>query len=157
MTWSSWKAASLTAFGIKHLANNCHNLKELDFGWCLFQSDPADCLEKIAFGCKNLRRYKHDIDFKSIAYTFFNIQFRLNICKWLGVTDNLVRPIIQHCTNIEQLDLLGITNITGDICEQALIYLKKLELLELSYCDGIRDEQVNNKKNKNEFFVVSKL
>lgn len=55
VTWSSWKASSLSSFGVKHLAN-CHSLQELDFGWCLILSDPGDCLERIALGCKDLRR-----------------------------------------------------------------------------------------------------
>lgn len=121
ITWSSWKTSSISAVGVKYLAA-CHNLRELDLGWCLILSDPGDCLKKIALGCKDLRR--------------------LIISGWRGVSDHLLIPVIQHCKSLSQLDLLGIKNITGETCERALIFLKNLELLDISFCDGIRNEQV---------------
>lgn len=75
----------------------------------------------------------------TINYLHF---YRLIISRWRGVTDHSLRSIIQNCKNLSQLDLVGIKNITGDVCEKALVYLKDLELLEVSFCDGIRNEQV---------------
>lgn len=60
-----------------------------------------------------------------------------------GVHDHLLMPIILNCKNLNQLDLLGIINITSELCEQALVLLPKLRLLEISYCDLIRQDQVN--------------
>lgn len=57
VTWSSWKTLSLTADGVK-LFKECRDLKELDLGWCLINKDPGDCLEHVANGCKQLKRYK---------------------------------------------------------------------------------------------------
>lgn len=113
-------------------------LQELDFGCCLLLSDPGNCLERIALGCKDLRRY-------SCYCSLFHLlrcSFRLIISRWCGVTDNLLQPIIQHCKNLEQLNLLGIEDITSDICEKALVSLQNLELLDVSFCYSIRNEQV---------------
>lgn len=64
ITWSSWKTKSLTYEGVKCF-KNCPYLKELDLGWCLLSTDPGDCLEKIANGCRNLTRYNNrkNLDF----------------------------------------------------------------------------------------------
>lgn len=56
VSWSSWKTSSITSIGVKYLTN-CPYLRELDLGWCLILSDPGDCLESIAAGCKDLRRF----------------------------------------------------------------------------------------------------
>lgn len=56
VTWSSWKIERMTAIGVRNLAK-CNRLRELDLGWCFISSDPEDCLEHIAQGCKDLRRY----------------------------------------------------------------------------------------------------
>ncbi|KAI4457269.1 f-box/tpr repeat protein pof3 [Holotrichia oblita] len=55
VTWSSWKIERMTAIGVRNLAK-CNRLRELDLGWCFISSDPEDCLEHIAQGCKDLRR-----------------------------------------------------------------------------------------------------
>lgn len=56
VAWSSWKTLSLTADGVKSF-RECRDLKELDLGWCLINKDPGDCLEQVASGCKQLKRY----------------------------------------------------------------------------------------------------
>lgn len=62
---------------------------------------------------------------------------------WRGVSDNLLMPIIQNCKKLEQIDLLGIKNITGEVCEMALSTLPNLKLLDISFCDSIEEEKVN--------------
>ncbi|XP_018329735.1 F-box/LRR-repeat protein 4 isoform X2 [Agrilus planipennis] len=121
ITWSSWKTQSLTSVGVTNLAR-CNLLKELDLGWCLLLSDPGDCLERIAHGCKDLRR--------------------LIISGWRGINDHLLLPVIRSCKNLTQLDLLGVKTISKDIVERILASLSKLELLEISFCDSINSEQV---------------
>lgn len=121
VTWSSWKTRSLTFEGAKCFGK-CPNLTELDLGWCLIGTDPGDCLEKIAFGCRLLRR--------------------LIISEWRGVHDYLLQPVLLNCKELNQLDLLGIKNITSELCEQALVLLPKLRLLEISFCDLIRQDEV---------------
>lgn len=66
VTWSSWKTHSMTSLGVMYLAR-CKNLRELDLGWCLVLSHPDHCLEKIAQGCPNLKRF----DLKAYLKLFF--------------------------------------------------------------------------------------
>lgn len=54
-SWSSWKTHSLSSEGVAYLAR-CSHLIELDVGWCFILNEPGDCLERIALGCKDLRR-----------------------------------------------------------------------------------------------------
>ncbi|KAJ8956651.1 hypothetical protein NQ318_014005 [Aromia moschata] len=120
-TWSSWKTSSLTAEGAKHFAN-CPHLKELDLGWCLINTDPGNCLERIASGCRQLKR--------------------LILSEWRGLNDYLLMPVIMACKELTQLDLLGIKNISSDLCEMALLMLPKLRLLDISFCEFVRQEEV---------------
>ncbi|KAF5302664.1 hypothetical protein FQA39_LY19055 [Lamprigera yunnana] len=121
VTWSSWKTHSLTAEGVCHLAN-CTSLKELDLGWCLILNEPGNCLERISHGCKDLTR--------------------LIISGWRGITERHLLPIIQSCRHLSQLDLLGVKNVSRDICDRILKSLPKLKLLDISFCDLIRMEEV---------------
>ncbi|KAG5864732.1 hypothetical protein JTB14_034045 [Gonioctena quinquepunctata] len=120
-TWSSWKTISLTADGVRHFGN-CLNLKELDLGWCLINKDPGNCLRFIAEGCLKLKR--------------------LIVSEWRGLNDHLLLPIIMSCKELTQLDFLGIKNISGEICDKALLFLPKLRLLDISFCDSIRQDEV---------------
>ena len=54
-TWSSWKTCMLTPGGVRALST-CPHLQTVDLGWCLLQFQPEDCLERLAVGCKNLKR-----------------------------------------------------------------------------------------------------
>ncbi|KAK5640888.1 hypothetical protein RI129_009435 [Pyrocoelia pectoralis] len=121
ITWSSWKTYSITSEGVKFLAQ-CSSLRELDLGWCLLLNDPGNCLERIATGCKDLRR--------------------LILSGWRGVNDQLLLPLIRQCEQIRELDLLGMKNISVDICERILSSFTKLKLLDISFCDLIKPEQV---------------
>ncbi|XP_050296044.1 F-box/LRR-repeat protein 4 isoform X1 [Anthonomus grandis grandis] len=120
-TWSSWKAYSFTSAGIRKFGS-CENLEELDLGWCLMCRDPGDCLAAIANGCKKLRR--------------------LILSEWRGVTDQLLMPIIHSCKELTQIDLIGIKGITAESCEKALFLLPKLRLLDVSFCDSLRQHEV---------------
>lgn len=136
VTWSSWRTHSMTLLGVMNLGR-CKNLKELDLGWCLVLCHPDHCLEKIAQGCPNLRRYS------SLRHSFiFTNSRRLILCGWRGLSDNLLIPIIQNCRKLEQLNLLGIKNITGEVCEMALSVLPNFKLLDISFCDSIEEEKV---------------
>ncbi|XP_057670051.1 F-box/LRR-repeat protein 4-like isoform X1 [Diorhabda carinulata] len=132
-TWSSWKTFSLTAEGVKQLSN-CHNLTELDLGWCFVNKDPGNCLNYIAEGCPKLKR--------------------LILSEWRGLTDNLIAPILKSCKELTQLDFLGIKNISSQICEKALMSLPKLQLLDLYYCDSISMEEVNLWRQKYPHVII---
>ncbi|XP_060530492.1 F-box/LRR-repeat protein 4 [Cylas formicarius] len=120
-TWSSWKTVSFTSEGLKNF-QYLSNLEELDLGWCLISSDPGNCLLEIASGCKKLRR--------------------LVLSEWRGASDQLIMPVILSCKELSQLDLLGIKNITSELCEKILLLLPKLRLLDISFCDTVRHDEV---------------
>lgn len=69
------------------------------------------------------------------------------ISRGSGVTDNTIRPIIRYCENLEQLDMVGVMGITDEICEMALFSLKKLKLLDISFCKSISEAKVNETFN----------
>lgn len=84
---------------------------------------PGDCLEKIALGCPDLKR--------------------LILCCWRGLNDQLLLPIVLYSKNLAQLSLKGIKMITAEVCEKAFVNLPKLRLIDLNFCDSIRDDQVS--------------
>lgn len=53
-------------------------------------------------------------------------------------------PIILSCKELSQLDLMGIKNITSELCEKALFLLPKLRLLDISFCDGVIQDEVRS-------------
>ncbi|CAG9773135.1 unnamed protein product [Ceutorhynchus assimilis] len=120
-TWRSWKSFYFTPDGIRKFGL-CQNLEELDLGWCLIDRDPGDCLLSIANGCKRLKR--------------------LILSEWRGLSEQLLMPVILSCKELTQIDLIGIKTITADVCENALFRLPKLRLLDISFCDGVRQSEV---------------
>ncbi|CAH1115917.1 unnamed protein product [Phaedon cochleariae] len=121
-TWSSWKTLSLTADGVRRFGQ-CPTIRELDLGWCMISKDPGNCLSFIAEGCPQLKR--------------------LILSEWRGLNDHLLLPVVRSCKELTQLDFMGIKNISGDICEKALLLLPKLRLLDISFCDSIRHDEVD--------------
>lgn len=67
---------------------------------------------------------------------------RLILSGWRGLNDNLIMPAVLTCKELTQLDLLGIKNISADVCEKALLLLPKLRLLDISFCNSIRQDEV---------------
>lgn len=122
---SCWKVRGLTSYGI-NLLGECHHLEDLDLGWCLNVFPQEQCLEKLASGCKGLKR--------------------LILSAWRGLVDTMLYPLIEHCIRLEQLDLLSITGISSQFIETALNRLPNLKLLEISYCDSIPVEMVGQWK-----------
>ncbi|XP_030755824.1 F-box/LRR-repeat protein 4 [Sitophilus oryzae] len=119
-TWSSWKTTSFSLESIK-LFGQFLDLEELDLGWCFITNDPADCLSEIA-RCRKLKR--------------------LVLSSWRSVSDEILLPIILSCKELVQIDLMGIKGITSEICERALYMLPKLRLLDISFCDDVRQDEV---------------
>ncbi|KAK9501330.1 hypothetical protein O3M35_012066 [Rhynocoris fuscipes] len=116
-----WKTYSLTPVGVKALAN-CSKLEEVDFGWCLGVSIPGDSMVALANGCKGLRK--------------------LFMAALRGITDRDMHPFVNNCPHLQQIDLLGIRSITPQICLRFLTTLKELRLFDISFCDQIQDELV---------------
>lgn len=55
-----------------------------------------------------------------------------------GLTDRDLEPLLL-CSRLQQLDLLGARSLTPDICYGFLLFCPKLEMIDLSFCEGISD------------------
>ena len=62
--------------------------------------------------------------------------------KPLGVNNEDIDAISEHCARLRQLDLLGSSIITETSVENVLKSCKDLEFLDLSFCDKISDSMV---------------
>ena len=112
-----WKAQTLTLHGVKALSH-CTNLREVDFGWCGGMGVPGDSLRALLSSCRYLEKV-------------FLAAFR-------GLTDRDLEPLLL-CSRLQQLDLLGARSLTPDICYGFLLFCPKLEMIDLSFCEGISD------------------
>lgn len=91
-----WKSHALTSIGILALAE-CHQLEEVDFGWCLREeAAPGESLKALLKGCPRLKK-------------IFLAAIR-------GITDRDLENIVNFCPAVEQLDLMGIMGISTDMC-----------------------------------------
>lgn len=92
-----WKSHSLSSDGISALANGCHHLEEVDFGWCLREvAEPSDSLKMLMQNCTNLKK--------------------LFLAAIRGFSDRDLENIATYCANLEQLDLMGILGISTEMC-----------------------------------------
>ncbi|XP_054708353.1 F-box/LRR-repeat protein 4-like [Uloborus diversus] len=55
-TLDFWRACSLTCIGILELADKCHELVELDIGWCYKIDAACGCIKKLISQCHNLKK-----------------------------------------------------------------------------------------------------
>lgn len=116
-----WKTYSLTPLGVRALSN-CSKLEEIDLGWCLGVSIPGDCMSSLARGCPRLKK--------------------LFMAALRGITDRDLVPFLECTPHLEQVDLLGVRSITPHMCHRFLTTFKSLKLFDISFCDQIQDEQV---------------
>lgn len=58
-----------------------------------------------------------------------------------GLTDRDLEPLLS-CPNLRQLDLMGARSLTPDICYGFLLFCPKLEMIDLSFCEGISDVKI---------------
>ncbi|CAH1404831.1 unnamed protein product [Nezara viridula] len=116
-----WKTYSLTPLGVRALSN-CPNLEEVDLGWCLGVSIPGDCMSSLANGCPKLKK--------------------LFMAALRGITDRDLLPFLKCTPDLEQVDLLGVRSITPHMCLRFLTTFKSLRLFDISFCDQIQEELV---------------
>lgn len=129
-----WKSHSLTALGICALSN-CHQLQEIDFGWCLREESlPSESLKQLLQNCKNLKK-------------IFLAAIR-------GLTERDLENIANYCSNLEQLDLMGIQGVSNEMVLKILQSCRRLKLFDLSFCDHLDDVQIM--KWRHEFDVSIK-
>ncbi|XP_016913970.1 F-box/LRR-repeat protein 4 isoform X2 [Apis cerana] len=112
-----WKAQTLTPQGVRALAH-CTKLREVDFGWCGGMGAPGDSLRALLFSCRYLEK--------------------VFLAALRGLTDRDLEPLLL-CQRLQQLDLLGARSLTPDICYGILLFCPKLEMIDLSFCEGIND------------------
>ncbi|KAH8416365.1 hypothetical protein KR222_000736 [Zaprionus bogoriensis] len=113
-----WKAHFLSARGLQSLAR-CQQLEELDLGWCLREATLGDSLYQLLSNCPKLKK--------------------LFLSAVRGITERDLMHIATLGKNLEQLDLMGILNITHERVYDILVHCTKLQLLDLSFCDNIMD------------------
>uniref|UniRef100_A0A336LTK7 CSON000981 protein n=1 Tax=Culicoides sonorensis TaxID=179676 RepID=A0A336LTK7_CULSO len=112
-----WKSQSLTNLGLRALAE-CHNLEEVDFGWCLRDDiPPTESLLAFFKGCPKLKK--------------------LFLSAVRALSDRDLENIATFCPNLQQLDLMGIFGISTDSVEDLLSKCSNLKLLDLSFCNQI--------------------
>ncbi|EDW82748.2 uncharacterized protein Dwil_GK24976 [Drosophila willistoni] len=129
-----WKAHFLTARGLQSLSH-CHQLEELDLGWCLREASLGDGLYQLLVNCPKLRK--------------------LFLSAVRGTTEHDLRHIAQLGKNLEQLDLMGILNITHERVYDILIHCPKLQLLDLSFCENIMDRDFDILADWSRLFKVN--
>lgn len=117
-----WKSQSFSNQGLRALAE-CHDLEEVDFGWCLREDTPiTDSLFALLKGCPRLKK--------------------LFLTAVRGLTDRDLDNIANNCPNLQQLDLMGIFNISTDSVEELLAKCTRLKLLDLSFCNQIDEIRI---------------
>lgn len=116
-----WKSHSLTPYGVRALAR-CEMLREVDFGWCLGMGAPGDSLRALATSCRNLEK--------------------VFLAALRGLTDRDLEPFLS-CQKLRQLDFLGARSLTPDICLRFLLCCPELEMMDLSFCEGISDLKIH--------------
>lgn len=90
----------------------------MDFGWCGGMGAPGDSLRALLFSCRYLEK--------------------VFLAALRGLTDRDLEPLLL-CQRLQQLDLLGARSLTPDICYGILLFCPKLEMIDLSFCEGIND------------------
>ncbi|XP_030382212.1 F-box/LRR-repeat protein 4 [Scaptodrosophila lebanonensis] len=113
-----WKAHFLSARGLQSIAR-CTQLEELDLGWCLREASLGDGLYQLLANCPKLKK--------------------LFLSAVRGTTERDLVHIATLGKNLEQLDLMGILNITRERIYDILVNCPKLQLLDLSFCDNIME------------------
>ncbi|XP_061397926.1 F-box/LRR-repeat protein 4-like [Musca vetustissima] len=116
-----WKAHYLSAHGLLALSK-CHDLEEVDFGWCLREATLGDSLKEFLINCPKIKK--------------------LFLAAVRGLTDRDLEDIANLCPNLEQLDLMGVLGISKERYYDILQKCKKLQLMDLSFCDNIMDYEV---------------
>lgn len=130
-----WKAQTLTSQGINALAA-CKNLREVDFSWCSNTSGHGETLVKLFSSCQFLEKV-------------FLATFR-------GLTDRDLKELTQ-CKHLKQLDLLGALSLTPEICYEILSSCPKLELMDISFCEGINNFYVEKLRQEYPHVAIKKI
>ncbi|XP_071811417.1 F-box/LRR-repeat protein 4-like isoform X2 [Apostichopus japonicus] len=117
-----WRAKGLTAEGVDYFSQNCHQLEELDIGWCSHIQAQSQCFITLVQSCQKLKK----LFLTSIRTT----------------RDSDIEAIASHCNDLEQFDILGTNYVSPSSVERLLSRCQKLVFLDVSFCKQISDEDV---------------
>ncbi|KAG0453598.1 hypothetical protein HPP92_024902 [Vanilla planifolia] len=106
---------------IQTIANNCHDLCDLDLSKSHKLSDKS--LYALAHGCPRLTK--------------------LNISGCTSFSDTALAYLTSLCTNLRYLNLCGCVRAASDRALQVIAYnCRKLQSLNLGWCEGVTDKGV---------------
>lgn len=83
---------------------------------------PGDSLRALATSCQNLEK--------------------VFLAALRGLTDRDLEPFLA-CPKLRQLDFLGARSLTPEICLRFLLCCTELEMMDLSFCEGISDFKIH--------------
>ncbi|GAB1601035.1 F-box/LRR-repeat protein 4-like [Argonauta hians] len=119
-----WRARSLSSNGLFSLINNnCLSLQELDLGWVRSLLSESGCFIELIRKCPNLKK--------------------LFLTANRTVCNEDLTNFADYGHNLEQLDILGIWEVSEDCIYRILQKCKKLRMLDVSFCDDISASSVN--------------
>lgn len=61
-----------------------------------------------------------------------------------GVCDRDLLAFADFCPLLEQIDLVGLRAITVDACSKFLMKCKNLKLIDVNFCENIKEEDVRD-------------
>lgn len=124
-TLDLFRARTLSAEGVNALSRACPTLVDVDFGWCT--SIESTCIQELVQECSNLRR--------------------LYLTAIRSICDADLDVIANCCRHLEQLDILGSSEVTATGVQRVLSKCKRLVLLDVSFCCKISAVLVEGWRN----------
>ncbi|KAL5244612.1 hypothetical protein ACI65C_012022 [Semiaphis heraclei] len=118
-----WKSYTLSPTGLHHLTVLKH-LEEIDLGWCLALSIPGNSLLDLVKSCPRLKK--------------------IILVSLRGVCDRDLLAFANYCPLLEQIDLVGLRAITVDACSKFLQKCKNLKLIDVNFCENIKEDDVKD-------------
>lgn len=117
-----WRGKTLSAVGLGHLSVGCHDLEELDLGWCSGLNSSSSCFVNLVQSCTKLRK--------------------LVLTALRSVSDNDLYAIADCCGDMEQLDILGTMQVSSQSVDRVLESCSKMKFFDLSFCNRIPNETI---------------
>ncbi|XP_077978669.1 F-box/LRR-repeat protein 4-like [Glandiceps talaboti] len=109
-----WRTRTLSHIGLRALVHNCHQLLELDVGWCTELNSSTQCFVNLVRHCKKLKK--------------------LFLTANRSVCDADLNAIAEFSHDMEQLDILGNRVVTPTSVSRVLENCKPLTLFDVSFC-----------------------
>ncbi|XP_046846499.1 F-box/LRR-repeat protein 4-like [Xenia sp. Carnegie-2017] len=111
-----WRSKSITANGIISIINHCPNLEEIDLGWCKNVASHG-IIRHLVTHCQKIKKI-----FLTAVRT---------------LTDDDLLAISENCSLLEQLDILGNSNVSKESAERVLMECTNLKFFDVSFCSKL--------------------